>query len=322
MTMKKIVEGRNKFAAMARSPARSLWLTICLFLPLYDVHAARDLDIILYGATGCVGHFAAYHLANQTGLKWAMADRNATRLDDLAAELASMPSGKPEIIVSPLTGDLAWVSRAITVATAAGPFSIHDGENLVRACAIHGVHYADTSDEFYWQRRMIDRYDARAASSGAHIALASGFCAIAADVGTQLALDAVAISSTAPAHIDAWLERYSGGVSAGVIHTVHVNASYPKEWDTDPYVLAPDAPASLRVDSLVDGMHYPAIVKDEGVVVANLFGDYEWARAETRTGIATALMAEPTVGAALFRTEPADCLCASAAPTEAPRLPC
>ena len=134
------------------------------------------------------------------------------------------------------------------------------------------------SDEFYWQRRMIDRYDASAAASGARIALAAGFCAIAADVGTQMALsriDSATAATTAPAHVDAWLEGYSGGVSAGVIHTTHVNASYPKEWDSDPYVLAPDAPAALKVDHLVDGMKYPAIVKREGLIVANLFGDYE-----------------------------------------------
>ena len=45
--------------------------------------AAPELDLVLYGATGCVGHFAAQHLANQTGLNWAIADRNATRLAEL-----------------------------------------------------------------------------------------------------------------------------------------------------------------------------------------------------------------------------------------------
>ena len=49
-------------------------------------------------------------------------------------------------------------------------------------------------------------------------------------------------------HVDAWLEAYEGGISAGVIHTTHVNASYPKPWLTDPYVLAPHASAALRAD--------------------------------------------------------------------------
>ena len=233
-----------------------------------------DLDVILYGAYGCVGHFAAFHFASIKGLRWAIAGRDGEKLDALAASLAGrgLYSVKPEIIVANLTGDLSsWVGRTRAVATAAGPFSVNEGENLVRACSKLGVHYADTSDEFYWQRRMIDRYDAPAAASGARIALASGFCAVAADVGTQqlLALD----SNTT--HVDAWLEAYEGGISAGVIHTTHVNASYPKAWLTDPYVLAPDAPHDVRVDDLVDGTTYPALVEGEGVIISNLFGDYE-----------------------------------------------
>ena len=107
-----------------------------------------DLDVILYGATGCVGHLAAAWLTNQTGLRWAIADRNKTRLQELASSLEG-PSSKPEMIISELTASATqqWVPRARAVATAAGPFSIHSGEVLVRACAEAGVHYVDTSDE-------------------------------------------------------------------------------------------------------------------------------------------------------------------------------
>ena len=37
-------------------------------LPLFALAAATapDLDVILYGAYGCVGHLAAFHLANQS----------------------------------------------------------------------------------------------------------------------------------------------------------------------------------------------------------------------------------------------------------------
>ena len=247
-------------------------LATAFLLAVAAVEPPKPLDVVLYGAYGCVGHFAAFHLANQSGLRWAIAGRNATKLHALEASLAALPS-KPEVIVSPLDGDLSWVARTKAIATAAGPFSIHDGEYLVKACAKHGVHYTDTSDEFYWQRRMIDRYDASAAKSGARISLASGFCALAGDVGAALALDA--LPAGGGASVDAWLEAYSGGVSAGVISTTHINASYPKEWETDPYVLAPSAAHALRRDTLVEGMHYPALVASEGLVVPNLFGPYD-----------------------------------------------
>ena len=82
----------------------------------------RDYDVVLYGAYGCVGHFAARHLANQSGLRWAIAGRNASKLHALAAALAPLPSGKPDVLVASLTGDLSWVRRARAVATAAGHY--------------------------------------------------------------------------------------------------------------------------------------------------------------------------------------------------------
>ena len=121
----------------------------------------------------------------------AIAGRNSTHLAAVAESLAAAggPSSSPAIIVAPLTVDPSpWVMRAHAVITAAGPFSVHGGEALVKACVQTGTHYADTSDEFYWQRRMIDRYDAGARSSGARIVLAAGFCVLAADLGAALAL--------------------------------------------------------------------------------------------------------------------------------------
>ena len=266
--------------------------------------SARELDVILYGAYGCVGHLAALHLANVSGLRWAIAGRNATKLAALAQRLkaAGGASSEPEVLVAPLTGNMSWVARTRAVATAAGPFSIHEGENLLRECVEQGVDYADTSDEFYWQRRMIERYDDKAARSGARVALSAGFCAVAADLGSDLALGGVARpqGGGGVVHVDAWLERYSGGVSAGVIHTEHVNASYPKAWDADPYVLVPDAPTPLRVDTKVEGMSLPSVVAHEGVVVPNLFGPFDarlMRRSFVRRGQAVALRvgATPTL---------------------------
>ena len=66
-----------------------------LLLPLLASAAPpADLDVVLYGATGCVGHLAAAWLANQTGFRWSIADRNKTRLQELASSLEG-PSSKP-----------------------------------------------------------------------------------------------------------------------------------------------------------------------------------------------------------------------------------
>lgn len=271
--------------------ALGLRLALCASLAATGAaDAAADLDLILYGADGCVGHFAASHLAQQPGLKWAVAGRTESHLRALVEELAAEGgnSSRPEVIVAALDGSQdpkAWVSRAKVVISAAGPFSKHGGEVLLAACARAGVHYADTSDEFYWQRRMIDGYDAVAQQSGAKLVLSTGFCVMAGDLGTQLALGTLGPDvAGSNVSVDAWLETYNGGLSAGVINTgkAIANASYPKEWNTDPYVLAPSAEAALRLDSSVEGMTYPSYVSGEGLVVSNIFGPYD-ARLMRRT---------------------------------------
>lgn len=211
-----------------------------LLLAAPDRDLIPPLDLILYGATGCVGHFAATHLSRQAGLRWAIADRNATKLSALASSLrASSSPSQPELIVASLSQPMQWVRRAAVVATAAGPYSIHGGAALLKACAENGVHYADLSDEFPWQRRMIDAHDHTARRSGARVVVGAGFCALAGEMGSQLAIEKMADglprrrtvhSSGEDVSVDAWLEEYNGGVSAGVINTPH-NLSYPKQWD-------------------------------------------------------------------------------------------
>lgn len=57
--------------------------------------------------------------------------------------------------------------------------------------------------------------------------LSTGFCVLAGDLGSQL----VMAGATGETHLDAWLETYNGGVSAGVIHTAEAmkKAKFPKE---------------------------------------------------------------------------------------------
>jgi short subunit dehydrogenase-like uncharacterized protein len=244
----------------------------------------KDLDLIVYGATGCVGGFAAQWLAKQKDLRWAVAGRNAAEIKALGSNLCAAPDtlSCPEQIVAPLDAqhDLTeWVRRTRVVVTFAGPFSVHSGNLLVEACSKLGVHYVDTSDEFYWQRRMIDSYDATAKASGAHVVLSGGFCALAGDLGAQLALTKAGTSAKPgdEAHVDAWLETYNGGVSAGVLNTGKAikNATFPKEWGTDPYVLAPHASPELKVDTSITGVGKVGWDRHEGAVTQNLFGPYD-----------------------------------------------
>jgi len=66
------------------------------------------------------------------------------------------------------------------------------------------------------------------------VIFSTGFCVLAGDLGSQLALGAIsnhASNSNEPVALDAWLEGYDGGVSAGVIHTAEAmkKAQFPKD---------------------------------------------------------------------------------------------
>lgn len=62
------------------------------------------------------------------------------------------------------------------------------------------------------------------------LVLSSGFCVLAGDLGAQLALRDLS-DVGGDLRLDAWLEGYNGGVSAGVIHTAEAmkKAKFPKD---------------------------------------------------------------------------------------------
>ena len=100
----------------------------------------RSFDIILYGATGFTGGLVAdYLLRNMPeGGSWAVAGRNRTKLDAVAARLAAeMPEvPAPGIVVADTqdTASLAEMARSTRVLiTTVGPY-LEYGEPLVAAC--------------------------------------------------------------------------------------------------------------------------------------------------------------------------------------------
>jgi short subunit dehydrogenase-like uncharacterized protein len=145
-------------------------------------------DVVLYGATGFTGRqTAAYFAAHAPAeLRWAIAGRNADKLDEVASE--TQPHG---VIVAdsgqPKTVD-AMVQQARVLLTTAGPFAKY-GTPVVEACAKHGVDYVDITGETPWVRDLIDRFHDRAAASGTRIVPFCGFDSIPSDLGTLVVVD-------------------------------------------------------------------------------------------------------------------------------------
>jgi len=146
----------------------------------------RDLDIVVFGATGFVGRLTAQHLARHAplGTKIALGGRSLPRLEAVRAEL-----GVDWPLVVADTGDpealRAMAERTTVVATTVGPYARY-GLPLVQACAAAGTHYADLAGEVLFVRDSIDAQHAAAVASGARIVHACGFDSIPSDLAVLL----------------------------------------------------------------------------------------------------------------------------------------
>ncbi|MBA2955806.1 saccharopine dehydrogenase [Nocardioides sp. MAH-18] len=145
--------------------------------------AARELDLVLFGATGFTGALTADYLARHApaGLRWALAGRSQAKLEALRERLG--------VDVPLLTADatdpasLADVARRTRlVITTVGPY-IDYGEPLVAACAEAGTDYVDLTGEPEFVDRMYLAHHAAAERSGARIVHACGFDSVPYDLG-------------------------------------------------------------------------------------------------------------------------------------------
>src|SRR5690242_3131132 len=125
--------------------------------------AERDLDVVLYGATGFVGRLTARDLARNApeGTRIALGGRSETKLAQLRSELGPRAADWPLLVAdSQDAAALAVLARrARVVATTVGPYQKY-GFPLVQACAETGTHYADLTGELLFMRETIDRFDA------------------------------------------------------------------------------------------------------------------------------------------------------------------
>lgn len=136
----------------------------------------RDIDIVLFGATGFTGDLCARYLAERyrgTGLKWALAGRRVNVLKDIRRKLCDFDPALADMPVLVADSDnlnslAVLASRTKVVLTTVGPYAKY-GRKLVKACANLGTHYADITGETDFVRRMIDLYDDTARSTGAKI---------------------------------------------------------------------------------------------------------------------------------------------------------
>lgn len=150
--------------------------------------ADTTYDLVVFGATSFVGQILTGYLLDTYGtgrkVKWAIAGRSQARLNELKASLGEAAAKLPVIIADAGNDDqlTAMCEQTRVIISTVGPYALY-GEPLVRACVRTGTDYCDLTGEVQWIRRMIERYEEEAKSSGARIVHCCGFDSIPSDMG-------------------------------------------------------------------------------------------------------------------------------------------
>jgi short subunit dehydrogenase-like uncharacterized protein len=187
----------------------------------------REFHVLLQGATGFTGRLVAEHLLRRHGvggeLRWAIAGRNAAKLERLRDEIG-LETGVDTSALEVVVGDAAdpaamrsFAERASVVCTTVGPYALY-GAELVAACARAGTAYCDLTGEVHWMRQMIDAHEATARESGARIVHTCGFDCIPADIGTYFVQKVMrSRHGVVSHHVKMRVKGFSGGASGGTI---------------------------------------------------------------------------------------------------------
>jgi short subunit dehydrogenase-like uncharacterized protein len=153
--------------------------------------AERDLDVVVFGATGVTGRRVAAYLAEratETDAHWAAAARDVAKLDRVLDENGV---SAPETIVADLDDPAslaAMASRARVVLNLVGPYTLY-GRPVIEACVAGGAHYADLTGEIPFVRQMIDAFAGRAAQAGVKLVQVCGFESLPPDLAVLLAAE-------------------------------------------------------------------------------------------------------------------------------------
>jgi short subunit dehydrogenase-like uncharacterized protein len=187
---------------------------------------ARDLDVVLFGATGFTGGLTADYLAEHApaGLRWALAGRSLDKLERVREDLATRhpAAADLELIVADAADRAALdvvAGRAKVVATTVGPY-LQFGEPLVAACAAAGTDYVDLTGEPEFVDRMWLAHHEAAQASGARIVHACGFDSIPHDLGAYFTVQQVGsrFGTEVPIALRG-VVRSTGTFSGGTFHS-------------------------------------------------------------------------------------------------------
>jgi short subunit dehydrogenase-like uncharacterized protein len=232
----------------------------------------REFDVIVWGASGFTGALVVEYLAQTYGvdgeLRWAIAGRNRQKLESVrhtclaAAQREQLPilladSDNPDSLAG-------LVRKTRVICTTVGPYAKY-GTPLVAACASAGTHYCDLTGEVQWMARVIPRYQAAAAASGARIVHTCGFDSVPFDMGNWYLQKVMferhgVYALQVKGRVGRNRGTASGGTIASVLNMLEEAGHDPsvRRQVANPYVLYPEGVAAGRDGPDQNGAVYDA----------------------------------------------------------------
>jgi short subunit dehydrogenase-like uncharacterized protein len=148
----------------------------------------KDLDVVVFGATGVTGRRVAAYLASRGAGTWAAAARDLDKTQRLLSEVGA---AAPELIQADLASPeslVAMARRARVVLNLVGPYARY-GRPVIQACLDGHAHYVDLSGEMPFVRRTIEEFDAPAAAAGTKVVQPCGFESLPPDLAVRMAAE-------------------------------------------------------------------------------------------------------------------------------------
>jgi short subunit dehydrogenase-like uncharacterized protein len=195
----------------------------------------KDIDIIIYGATGFTGQLCVkYFQSLNTGVKWAIAGRNQQKLQKVALD----NSAEVDILIADSDDEAALdilTSRAKVILSTTGPFHRY-GSKLVASCVKNSSHYVDITGENFWVKGLIAKHHEEASEKGIRIIPSCGYDSIPSDLGVFYSAKALKKPIKRIESFHSW----EGGASGGTLETMFSMGDLDLGDDLlDPYLLNP-----------------------------------------------------------------------------------
>jgi short subunit dehydrogenase-like uncharacterized protein len=224
----------------------------------------RELDVVVFGASGFVGRLTAAYLAAHapTDLRIGLGGRSLERLTAVRDGLGEVAADWPLVVADTSDEDAvrALARSTHVVATTVGPYARY-GLPLVAACAAEGTHYADLTGEVLFVRESLQAYADAARASGARIVHSCGFDSVPSDIGVLLLAERARTDGEGTLESTTLVVRsLRGGISGGTIDSgramvqaIAADRSLAKVM-VDPYSLSPDRAAEPQVGAVSDAV--------------------------------------------------------------------